>query len=216
MELKPREDFDLVGLRCHSPSSFAALRIRCQSVNARLITSDPKHSINTLNLFNEHVILVVNAGHLGLHADLHPFVLILVKVGTFGISGRHGQVHLVALLDQLDSGVQMQGGNRRDVERGGGGHRERQVRILHGEQQRAWALRDDGDGATLYLLVSEGAIVEGDEEVTRAVEDREGEGVRRGGGLGEENGLVLGMDVHVVNDVDEELVGQGGGGSLSW
>jgi hypothetical protein len=66
------------------------------------------------------------------------------------------------------------------------------------------------------LLVSEGTVVEGDEEVTRAMEDREGEGVRRGGGLGEENGLMLGVDVHVVNDVDEELVGQGGGGSLSW
>jgi len=102
------------------------------------------------------------------------------------------------------------------VERGGGGHRERQVCILHGEQQGAWALRDDGDGATLHLFVSEGAVVEGDEEVTRAVEDREGEGVRRGGGLGEESSLMLGVDVHVVNDVDEEPVSQGGGGSLSW
>lgn len=99
MELKPRKDFDLVGLRCHSPSSLAALCIRCQSINARLLTSDPKHSMNILNLFNKHVILVVNACHLGLHADLHPFVLIFVKVQAFGVSGRHGQVHLVALLD---------------------------------------------------------------------------------------------------------------------
>lgn len=107
MELKTREDFNLVGMRRHSPSSFAALRVRRQSVNTRLLTSDPEDSMNAVKLFNKHVILVVNACHLGLHADFHPLVLILVKVHSSGISGRHGQVQLVTLLDQLHGGVQV-------------------------------------------------------------------------------------------------------------
>ena len=115
------------------------------------------------------------------------------------------------------------------VPHGGCSHRFRADAVVLGEQEASSCDQDreleqadevgEVDGAD-SPSVSPGAdehseSVEGDEEVARAVEDLEGERGRRGGGLGEENGLVLGIDVHVVDDVDEELVDQVGGGSLS-